>query len=111
MKDDGGSNLTALAIAFMGFASGLIKQRMLKKEEAIMEKDLLDGKIGSVGSYDLEFKGGKLSFVLKANAPFGVNGVVGVELDSDAVIDAICKAIPGHIDDALGQVLKNALKA
>jgi hypothetical protein len=43
-----------------------------------MEKDILDGKIGEVGSYDLEFKGGKLSFSFTVSKQF----------DSGLVVDA-----------------------
>lgn len=73
------------------------------------DKELLEGKLGTVGSYDLAFKGGKLMASLKAGAA-GVSGGLTLEVDGDALIDALCKAIPGQIDDALGQILKAALK-
>lgn len=76
-----------------------------------MEKDIVEGKIGSIGSYDLEFKQGKLQFELKAAAPFGVSAGMVVEMEADAVIDAIAKAIPGQIDDAIFGVIKAALKS
>jgi hypothetical protein len=76
-----------------------------------MEKDIVDGKLGEVGSYDLEFKSGKLSFKLQAAHPVGVSAGVVVEVSADAVLDALAKAIPGAIDDALLGVLKSALKA
>ena len=75
-----------------------------------MEKDIVEGKLGSVGEYDLEFKEGKLKFILKAGHS-GVNGVIGIEVDSDAVLDAIAKANPSQIDDAILAVIKAALKA
>lgn len=75
-----------------------------------MEKDIVDGKIGEVGSYDLEFKGGKLSFKLNVSKPeLGVGGGVFVEVGAAAVIDAIAAAIPGKVDDAILGVLKAAL--
>lgn len=75
-----------------------------------MEKDLAEGKIGSVGAYDLEFKGGKLTFKLSAGAS-GLSAMVGIEADADVVLDALAKAIPGHVDDALLGLMKSALKA
>lgn len=70
-----------------------------------MEADIVEGKLGEVGGYDLEFKGGKLTFEIKLNVGVGVKAEVGAE----AVIDAIAKAIPGQIDDAILGVLKAAL--
>lgn len=74
-----------------------------------MEKDILDGKIGAVGAYDLEFKGGKLSFKVGV-AYEGMSADLVLALDSDAVLDAIAKAIPGQIDDTIFNVVKAALK-
>lgn len=75
-----------------------------------MEKDIIDGKIGSVGGYDLEFKGGKLMF--KVNVAWnGLAAEIGVGVDADGVIDAIAKAIPGQIDDQVLALVKAALKA
>lgn len=70
--------------------------------------DILDGKIGEVGSYDLEFKGGKLVAKVQAGA-HGISGGAFVEVSSDAVIDAIKKAIPGKVDDFVLEGLKVAL--
>lgn len=75
-----------------------------------MEKPIVDGKIGTVGEYKIEFKGGKLRAEAGATAPIGLSGGGYIEADSDLIIDAICKAIPGHLDDAAGAVLKAALK-
>jgi len=75
-----------------------------------MEKDIIDGKLGAVGSYDIEFKGGKLVARVSAAAPFGLEAGILLSLDSDAVLDAIARAIPGSIDDAVVNVIKGALK-
>jgi hypothetical protein len=75
-----------------------------------MEKHIVEGKIGAVGAYDLEFKDGKLSFKIGV-AHSGVSADVVVALDSDAVIDALKVAIPGKIDDAVLDLAKVALKA
>lgn len=75
-----------------------------------MEKDILDGKIGEVGAYDLEFKSGKLSFKVGVSVK-GATASVAVELEADALLDAIAAKIPGQIDDAVLGLLKAALKA
>lgn len=74
-----------------------------------MEADLLDGKLGSVGKYDIEFKEGKLKALVDAELPIGKAQLV-VELGADAVLDALAKAIPGQVDDAVFGLLKTALK-
>lgn len=76
-----------------------------------MEKDIVDGKIGEVGAYDLEFKEGALKFTLLLASPFGVEGELNVKVKADAVMDAIAKAIPGQVDDAVLGLIKSALKA
>ena len=75
-----------------------------------MEKDLVDGKLGELGQYDVEFKGGKLRGELKV-AKLGLSAGVVVEIDADQVLDALAKAIPGTIDDAVLGLAKAALKA
>lgn len=70
------------------------------------------GPIGDVGSEKLEFVGGALVITADAKVLGSVvsAGVV-MKVDSNALIDAICAAIPGTVDDVLGGVLKTALKA
>lgn len=75
-----------------------------------MEKDIVEGKIGEVGAYDLEFKGGKL--VLKVNAAkadVGVTAGLHIEVSANVVLDAIAAKIPGKIDDAFLNIIKTAL--
>jgi hypothetical protein len=74
-----------------------------------MEKDIVEGQIGAVGAYDLEFKEGELRFIVKVGHS-GVSAEMKVALNSDGVIDAIKAAIPGQIDDAILDVAKAALK-
>lgn len=75
-----------------------------------MEKDIVDGKIGELGAYDVEFKGGKL--IAKASIEkLGLSAALELSADSDLVLDAIAKAIPGKIDDAVVSVIKVALKS
>jgi hypothetical protein len=77
-----------------------------------MEKDILDGKLGQLGSYDLEFKGGKLVFKLEAaHAPVGVSGGFFVQVGAKAVFEALKRAIPGQIDDAILDGALNLLEA
>jgi hypothetical protein len=79
----------------------------------MVEADLVDGKIGDVGSYDVEFKGGKL--VAKAGvahdpaAGVSLKADVSIEIGAAAVLDALAKAIPGTFDDALISLAKGAL--
>lgn len=75
-----------------------------------MEKDILDGKLGEIGAYDLEFKGGKLLFKVSA-AHSGFSASMEAAMDADAVLDLLAKKIPGQIDDALLNLMKAALKA
>lgn len=80
-----------------------------------MEKDIVEGKIGSVGEYDVEFKGGKLVAKAGVTAPEGL-GTAGmfVEIPAGPVIDkafAVAeKAIPGTIDDAILEMVKGFIK-
>jgi len=75
-----------------------------------MEKDIVDGQIGEIGSYDVEFKEGKLvAKIGLEKVGLGVN--LQVSINSDAVIEAIKKAIPGQIDDAIFSLLQTALKS
>lgn len=73
-----------------------------------MEKDIIDGKIGTVGTYDVEFKGGKLRAVVLANTAVGSAGIT-LEIGAEQVITAIEKAIPGQIDDAILEMLKKLI--
>lgn len=74
-----------------------------------MEKDLAQGPIGTVGSYDVEFKEGKLTAKVSAKVEAGVEGGAFISLDASLILDALAKAIPGQIDDALLGILKGAL--
>jgi hypothetical protein len=76
----------------------------------IMEKDIVEGNIGSVGKYDVAFKGGKLVLSLDAGAD-GVVGALSVSVDAAVVLDALAAAIPGKIDDAIIGLIKAALAA
>lgn len=65
-----------------------------------MEADILDGSIGKLGKYDLEFKGGKLCVEVDYSGGIVDAGVV-LKLDAKLVFEALKKLIPGQIDDAI----------
>ena len=73
------------------------------------EKELVHGKLGEAGDYDLTLtKEGNLCVVLKA-AVGPMKAGVTLELDSAEVLDVIAKAIPGTLDDAILGAAKAAL--
>jgi hypothetical protein len=73
-----------------------------------MEKELASGQIGSVGKYEVAFKGGKLVAEIDASEGPLEEGLV-LKLDAGKVLDALAKAIPGTLDDALLGAAKAAL--
>lgn len=75
-----------------------------------MEMDIVEGNIGEIGMYDVEFKGGKLVAMANGGDKEGMVVVkTAIELDAGKVMDAIAKAIPGTVDDAILAVMKSAL--
>lgn len=73
-----------------------------------MESHIADGNIGSVGKYDVDFKEGKLVIVSEVMHGQSSAGLI-VKIDGRQVLDAIAKAIPGQVDDAVIKVLESAL--
>ena len=73
-----------------------------------MNTELAHGNLGTVGKYDLEFKEGSLVLQIDADMVVGSAGLV-VKVDSSKVLDALAKAIPGTIDDAVFAIIKTAL--
>ena len=71
--------------------------------------DIVDKPIGSEGSLDLQFKDGKLVFLVKHNHASGSVSLV-VEEDAGYFLDKLAAVIPGQVDDAIFAVLKGALK-
>lgn len=70
------------------------------------DKDLVGGKVGSVGKYDLAFKAGQL--VIEVDAGIGASsaGLV-LKVDAKQVLDAIGKL--GSIEESVVKVLEAAL--
>ncbi len=73
-----------------------------------METELAEGKLGTVGQYDVAFKDGFLVVDVGAAIPLGSLGIV-LKVDAAQIVDAIAKAIPGTLDDVILGVLKTAL--
>lgn len=78
-----------------------------------IEVEIADGKIGEVGSYDIEFKGLKL--VAKAEAqgkagPVSFKSLNEISLDGVEVLRAIARAIPGEFDNQLLEMCIVALQ-
>ncbi len=73
-----------------------------------MDKDIVAGNIGTVGKYDFKVEKGNLELEIDAGIPVGSVGIV-VKLNAGEVLDAIAKAIPGTLDDALLGIAKAAL--
>ena len=68
------------------------------------------GKIGEVGAFSAKIEKGKLVLTIDAAVPSaGAVGSLKLEMDSGIVMDAIAKAIPGQVDDAVIAVMKAAL--
>jgi hypothetical protein len=77
-------------------------------KEFFMEKQIADGEIGSIGHYNVEFKDKKL--VLAASADFKIGNMESkITVDSNMIVEAIKKAIPGQIDDAILNLLETLL--
>lgn len=79
-----------------------------------MEKDIVDGKIGEFGAYDVEFKEGALKAKANISAmagPVEIDGQLTISLGAKALGDAIKKAIPGQVDDAIIDLMVGALLA
>lgn len=77
------------------------------------DKEFIQGKIGSVGTYDVEFRAGKfiarVDVSHEATEGVGVSADVELSIDAGKVIDAIARAIPGHFDDAVLELAKKLL--
>lgn len=75
-----------------------------------MDDQIAAGQIGADAKYDVEFVGGQLKASINYTSSFG-GGSVQVFIGADQILDAIAKAIPGTIDDAIFGLVKTALKA
>lgn len=71
--------------------------------------DLAKGKIGSEGTYDLEFKDGKLRLTIAYDGA-GVDGGFFIDLEPEYFLDKLAAVIPGNVDDLVIAAIKGALK-
>ena len=72
--------------------------------------DVIQGNIGSEGSYELDIEGGKLI----AKAAFNgsqLGASLDVKLDLVAILEKVKEKIPGTIDDAVIGLVQGALVA
>lgn len=65
-----------------------------------MEAQILEGALGKLGKYDVEFKDGKLCLALEYDGGVADAGIV-VKIDAESVLVALKNTIPGHFDDAI----------
>jgi hypothetical protein len=72
-----------------------------------MEKQIVEGQIGTNGKYDLDIKDNEL--VLEVGAAFGPGSAsVSLKLNGPEFLDMLKAKIPGQIDDAIFDLLKAA---
>lgn len=77
-----------------------------------MDLEIVEGKIGEVGAYDVELKAGKLTAKIGITGPAGaVSGEMVVSIDGALLLDKIKAEIPGEVDDAFINILKGVLLA
>lgn len=74
----------------------------------MVEAELAHGAIGKVGEYEIEFKDKKLVITAKASYAMGSTTVVQ-EVGAKEVLEALKKAIPGTLDDAVISAAELAL--
>lgn len=77
-------------------------------------KDLLDGKIGAIGDYELDFKDGKLVGVVKVaftdpSAIVSLSGDVNLAVSGASLIRALEKSIGGPLPQFVGEFLINTV--
>jgi len=72
--------------------------------------NLVEGALGSAAKYDVKFENGKLTAEISADAGL-ISGGASIVVDSDTVINALEKAIPGVIPQTVLEFARAALKA
>ena len=73
-----------------------------------MDSHIVGGQIGDNAKYAVDFKEGKLVAELSVNEGAFSGGLL-VKLDAGQVLDAIARAVPGQLDDAVIAIIKGAL--
>lgn len=72
------------------------------------DKEIAQGNIGTVGKYDVAFKDGQLVMEMDATYGVGSTGLIQ-KVSAKEVLEALKKAIPGTVDDAVFNVIEAAL--
>lgn len=73
-----------------------------------MDKDLISGKIGTEGTYDIALKGGNVVAVIAYDSA-EIGAQVTLTVKSKAGLEKLKELIPGQIDDAIITVIEEAL--
>lgn len=73
-----------------------------------MDQDLAQGNIGQVGKYDVAFKDKMLVIEIDEQDSLGSTQLKR-SVSAKAVLEALKKAIPGSVDDAVFNVIEAAL--
>jgi len=72
--------------------------------------DLISEQLGPEAKVKVVIERGKIGLTLELDTK-GLDGKVGLFVDSEYFLDELAKAIDGKIDDAVINILKTALKA
>lgn len=75
---------------------------------SIENKELMEGAIGSIGHYDVEFKDGKLVAQASASAE-GIDAQMSMSISGKSILDGIAKKIGGPIPEAVAEFLEMSL--
>lgn len=73
-----------------------------------MDKDIVAGKLGTVGNYDLAFIGGKIIFTLGVGLP-EVGASLSVSVGPKEILDLIAAKIGGPVPKSVVEFLETAL--
>lgn len=73
-----------------------------------MDKDLVNGKLGTVGSYDLAFTAGKIVVSVGLSLP-EVGASLSVSIGPKEILDLIASKIGGPIPAEVASFLESAL--
>jgi hypothetical protein len=73
-----------------------------------MDKDLISGKIGSEGTYDIAFKSGNVVATISYGGE-ELEAQISLVMKSKAGLEKLKQLIPGQVDDAIISVIEEAL--
>lgn len=70
---------------------------------------MVEEMIGKEGKFSIDFKDGNVVISIMYDGK-GADAMMSVTLESGYFIDKVTEAIPGELDDAIGEMLKGAIK-